>query len=97
MRRLGVGRGEWFGAMIKRLQGAVETHEGGRADAEVDVGSARIKAEAQECGDVHAVGEVAVILNMDDFDVGLAGAGSVVAGAGAGVDPAGAWAAGLST
>jgi hypothetical protein len=49
--------------MVKRLERAVETHEGWGADAHVDVGSARFEGESQEGGGIHSSGQV--VLDAD--------------------------------
>src|ERR1700742_2142280 len=52
-----IGGGQYLGIRIERLQGAVTAHEGRCADSQMDVGSARFDAYAQEIIDAQPGGE----------------------------------------
>jgi len=63
-----MGRRQHDAAMVERLKGAVAAHEDRRADADVNVGGARVKTQAQDLGDAQAIGQAALLRH---FDLGM--------------------------
>ncbi len=63
--RLGVGGCQDHAIMVEGLKRAVTAHQRRRADSHMDVGSARVEAEAQQLDDAEAVGEVGLLRHLD--------------------------------